>query len=74
MYTIKNDKENTIGYSGLLYNTGEDHNIFVYRNGVRLFESIDYSINTSNKTITVYVNTEQYEKFVFEYYSVEGKW
>lgn len=73
VYTIKNDKENTIGYSGLMYNTGEDHNIFVYRNGVRLFESIDYSIDTSKKTITVYVNTEQYEKFVFEYYSVEGK-
>lgn len=73
VYTIKNDKENTISFSGLSYIAGEEHNIFVYRNGVRLFESIDYSINIANKNITVYVNTEQYEKFVFEYITVEKR-
>lgn len=73
VYTVKNDKDNVISFNGLMYITGEEHNILVYRNGVRLFESIDYSMDTTKKTITVYTNTEQYERFVFEYYIVEGK-
>ena len=56
-----------------MYITGEEYKILVYRNGVRLFESIDYSMDTTKKTITVYTNTEEYERFVFEYYIVEGK-
>ena len=66
--TTQEDKENnnTISYNGLSmsnYNTDE---LFVYRNGIRLFENLDYSINRNNKTITVYVNIEKFETFVFE--------
>lgn len=73
VYSIVEDGENTISYRKLAFDKDCDHDIFVYRNGVRQFESIDYSIDTVNKTITTYVRTEQYERFVFEYLVAERK-
>ena len=73
VYTIKEDSENTISYKKLMFNKDCDHDIFVYRNGVRQFESIDYSMDTENKTITTYIRTEQHERFVFEYLVAERK-
>ena len=58
------DKEYTISFKGLDYNTGDL--IHVYRNGVRLFQDLDYSINTVDETITLFVRTEQGERIVFE--------
>lgn len=58
------DQEYNISYNGLDYNTGDL--IHVYRNGVRLFQDLDYSINTINETITLFVRTEQGERIVFE--------
>lgn len=68
---IARDRETTISYHGLSYETGDQ--IFVYRNGVRLFESIDYSINNGAETITVFVRTEADERFVFESMNVVGR-
>ena len=73
VYTAKEDGEEKISYEKLIFNVDRDHDIFVYRNGVRLFESIDYSMDTDKKTITLYIRTEQYEKIVFEYLVVERK-
>lgn len=70
MYTAK-DKELTISFKGLYYNYGDP--IMVYRNGVRLFEFVDYSIDYSTETIKIYVMTEAGERFVFESLSVERK-
>lgn len=58
------DQEYIIYFNGLSYNTGDL--IHVYRNGVRLFQDLDYSINTSNETITLFVRTEQGERIIFE--------
>ena len=58
------DQELTIPFNNLTYNTGDL--IHVYRNGVRLFQDLDYSINTVNETITLFVRTEQGERIVFE--------
>lgn len=52
-------------YTGLDYSY--DGNIMVYRNGIRLFENIDYSINTGTETITLLNEAEYGEKIVFEY-------
>ena len=73
VYTVQSDAENTISYRKLAFNKDCDHDIFVYRNGVRQFESIDYSMDTVNKTITTYIRAEQYERFVFEYLVAERK-
>ena len=62
------DAETTISYDGL-YNC-EKCEIFVYRNGVRLFDSIDYTVNSTAKTITLYVRTEQNERIVFETHDI----
>lgn len=67
VYTYKYicaDQETEISYSGLTYYTGDS--ISVYRNGVRLFEDIDYSINSDNETITLFTRTENGEYIVFE--------
>lgn len=58
------DQEYDISYSGLSYNTGDL--IHVYRNGVRLFQDLDYSINTTTEVITLFVRTEQGERIIFE--------
>lgn len=63
IYTCK-DQEYDISFAGLVYYDGDI--IHVYRNGVRLFEDLDYSINYSNETITLYVRTEDRERIVFE--------
>lgn len=73
VYTAEADGVNTMSYSSLEFIAGDEHNIFVYRNGVRLFESIDYSINIKAKTITTFVDVEKYEKFIFEYHMVEKR-
>ena len=52
-------------YTGLDYSY--DGNIMVYRNGIRLFENIDYTINTGTETITLLTEAEDGEKIVFEY-------
>lgn len=58
------DQEYIISFNGLLYNTGDL--IHVYRNGVRLFQDLDYSLNTVDETITLFVRTEQGERIIFE--------
>ena len=63
IYTC-DDQEQTISYSNLDYTI--DNNIFVYRNGVKLFEDLDYSIDSSNQTISLFVRTELGERIVFE--------
>ena len=63
IYTCK-DQEVTFSYSSLNYNIGDILN--VYRNGVRLFEDLDYSIDQNMEEITLYVRTEEGERIVFE--------
>ena len=58
------DQEYNISFNGLSYNTGDL--IHVYRNGVRLFQDLDYYINTADETITLFVRTEQGERIIFE--------
>lgn len=58
------DQETSFSYAGLDYNDGDIIN--VYRNGVRLFEDLDYSIDKSTQQITVFVRTEEGERIVFE--------
>lgn len=58
------DQEYDIPFGDLTYNSGDL--IHVYRNGVRLFQDLDYSVNTVNETITLFVRTEQGERIVFE--------
>ena len=58
------DQEYTISFKNLDYSPGDL--IHVYRNGVRLFEDLDYSVNTVDETITLFVRTEQGERIVFE--------
>lgn len=58
------DQEYTISFNGLEYDMGDL--IHVYRNGVRLFQDLDYSINTTDETITLFVRTEQSERIIFE--------
>ena len=63
-YTAK-DQETEISYNNLALN-GLDCEIFVYRNGVRLFEGIDYRLDRDASKITLFVRTEAQEKIVFE--------
>ena len=58
------DQETVISYTGLEYSI--DSIINVYRNGVRLFEDIDYSINRGGETITLFVRTSEGERIIFE--------
>jgi hypothetical protein len=57
------DQETEISYDRLEYTVGDL--IHVYRNGIRLFQDIDY-VDNGNKTITLYVRTESGERIVFE--------
>ena len=61
---ICEDKERVIPYTGLSYNANSIINI--YRNGVRLFEDLDYTHDRSNETITLMVHTESEEIIIFE--------
>ena len=70
IYTAK-DQETKISFNSLYFKSGDQ--IFVYRNGVRLFESLDYSINITARTITLYVRTEANDRIVFESYNVEKR-
>lgn len=70
IYTAK-DQETKISFDPLYFKSGDQ--IFVYRNGVRLFESLDYSINITSRTITLYVRTEANDRIVFESYNVEKR-
>lgn len=63
-YTTK-DQETEISYIGLSSNDLEPE-IFVYRNGVRLFEGIDYKLDRALSKITLFVRAEAQEKIVFE--------
>ena len=58
------DQETAISYAGLSYTASDIIN--VYRNGVRLFQDVDYSINAAAQTITLYVRTEDGERIIFE--------
>lgn len=58
------DQETDISYGNLNYNSGDIIN--VYRNGIRLFEDIDYSINIAEEIITLLTRAEDGEKLVFE--------
>lgn len=62
------DQETTISYADLSYNSGDV--IQVYRNGLKLFQDLDYSIDEQNETITLYVRTEDDERIVFESLSI----
>ena len=59
-----NDKDTIISYDGL-YNDAIHDDVIVYRNGIRLFEGLDYSVNTDD-SITLNVVGEANEKIVFE--------
>jgi hypothetical protein len=58
------DDERDISYNMLGYEVGSV--IRVYRNGVRLFEDLDYSINRQTEIITLFTRTEEGERIVFE--------
>lgn len=58
------DQEYNISFANLDYKTGDL--IHVYRNGVRLFQDIDYSINLSKEIITLFVRTEENERIIIE--------
>lgn len=57
--------EKTISFADLDYNQSTGL-IDVYRNGIKLFEDIDYSIDYMRQAITLFVPTTTSEKIVFE--------
>lgn len=63
------DQEIYVSFSDLSYNTNS--NILVYRNGLRLFKDLDYSINMQLQTITLFTRTEEGERIVFEAETIE---
>lgn len=63
IYTCK-DQEEEIPFDELTYSV--NNYIYVYRNGVRLFEDLDYFINWAKQTIKLFVRTEDGERIVFE--------
>lgn len=58
------DQENLISFHGLSY----DNNclIKVYRNGVRLFQDVDYTMALAQEKINLYVRAEEGERIIFE--------
>lgn len=58
------DQETEIQFGGLHYEYGSIIN--VYRNGVRLFEDVDYYMDLTKETITLFVRTEEGERIIFE--------
>lgn len=63
IYTCKDD-ETVIPFNELQYNNSSI--IRVYRNGVRLFQDLDYHMDKMAETITLFVRTELDERIVFE--------
>lgn len=63
------DQDTEIGFSDLSY----DNNSFIkiYRNGIRLFKDLDYSINMQTSTITLFTRAEEGEIIVFEAENIE---
>ena len=62
------DGETEIPFKDLSYNTGSI--IRVYRNGVRLFEDLDYSMNKTTEIVTLFTRAEEGERIVFEAMSI----
>ena len=58
------DDETVIPFNALQYNNSSI--IRVYRNGVRLFQDLDYHMDKMAETITLFVRTELDERIVFE--------
>ena len=58
------DQDTVISYSNLSYTVGSL--IYVYRNGVRLFDNYDYHTDKAAETITLFVRAEETETIVFE--------
>lgn len=63
IYTCQ-DQETIISFTGLAYEYGDK--IDVYRNGVRLFQDLDYILDSAQEIITLFVRTEEGERIVFE--------
>lgn len=61
---IAKDQDTEISYATLPFDA--DGLLTVYRNGVRLFEPLDYSNDEINRSITLRVRTEEAESIVFE--------
>lgn len=57
-------QETEISYSDLNYNIGDI--ITVYKNGIRLFEDLDYSVNIDAEKITLFTDTDENDYIVFE--------
>lgn len=64
VYTCTEDGGFDVSYAGLNYEATSI--IDVYRNGVKLFEGIDYHRNTYAEKIVLYVRKNEGEIFVFE--------
>jgi hypothetical protein len=58
------DSEEKICYCEMEYNAGAA--ITVYKNGLRLFEDIDYAIDYVEQTITLFTPAEASDLIVFE--------
>lgn len=58
------ESETVISYSGMQYDIGAC--ITIYKNGLRLFEDIDYYIDTVNETITLFDPTTEGDTVIFE--------
>ena len=63
IYTC-DDQEIEIPFKGLPYDNNS--RILVYRNGVRLFDALDYTMDMTKETIRLFVRTEEGERIVFE--------
>lgn len=61
---IAKDAELDISFKDLQYSSASL--IKIYRNGVRLFENLDYNIDMTTQLIHLYNRTEEGEKIVFE--------
>ena len=64
VYTCTEDGGFDVSYAGLNYEATSI--IDVYRNGVKLFEGIDYHRNIYAEKIVLYVRKNEGERFVFE--------
>jgi hypothetical protein len=58
------ESEKEICYCGMQYELGAC--ITVYKNGLRLFEDLDYSINTKDEKITLFNPTTEGDVIIFE--------
>lgn len=63
------DGENVISFANLTYD--DNSTIRVFRNGLRLFVDLDYSIDMSSQTIRLFNRTVRNEKIVFECENIE---